>query len=82
MLYLGGEIVCICGLAEVLSPQITNTIGSASRKSAKCQICGWSAYLTNFVVGKICGFAICGNLIADCSPLLTENLYFVIKLCG
>ncbi len=47
-------------LAEVLSPQFTIKIGSAKRKSAKCNICGRSANLTNKLIPQICGFAICG----------------------
>jgi hypothetical protein len=33
MLYFQGKKVCICGITEVLSPQITKKIGSANRKS-------------------------------------------------
>ncbi len=34
MLYLPGEKVCICGLGEVLSPEIKKKIGFANRKCA------------------------------------------------
>ncbi len=47
MLYLQREKVCICGLAEVLSLQITKKIGSANLRSAQCLIFGRSAKLTN-----------------------------------
>ncbi len=50
----------ICGLAEVLNPQIWIKIGPAYCKSAKCHICVRFANLTNYLSPKICGYAICG----------------------
>jgi hypothetical protein len=47
MLYLLEEKAFICGLAEVVAPQITKKIRSANHKSAKCYICGSSANLIN-----------------------------------
>jgi hypothetical protein len=42
-----GENVCICGLAEVLCPQITEKILSPQiAKSANCHICGKPENLT------------------------------------
>ncbi len=52
MLYLWGEIVYICGIAEILRPQVRKRIGSANCKSAMCHICQRSAYLTNFQYDK------------------------------
>ncbi len=62
-----GEKTCICGLAEVLSPQ--KHIGTANRKSAKCHICGRPANLTNCLNSnlRICDIR---NLFADPPPLL------------
>jgi hypothetical protein len=42
----------ICGLAEVLNPQLTTKNGSANHKSAKCNICGRSAKLANYLRRK------------------------------
>ncbi len=60
-LYLQGEKVFICGLAEFLGPQITKEIRSANRISEMCHICGRSANLTNYKSANL-GFAdlICG----------------------
>jgi hypothetical protein len=63
IIYLQGEKVCICGLAEVSSPKIIIKIRSANRKSAKCHICERSANLTNYLGPQICGFAVCGNYL-------------------
>jgi hypothetical protein len=79
MLYLYGEKVCICGVAEVFSlqksldpqianlhitnPQITTMIGLKNRKFAKCHICERSAKLTNCFKSATCGFAICGTYL-------------------
>jgi hypothetical protein len=43
--------VCISGLAEGLSLQITTKIGSANRKSAKVTHLRKSTYLTNYLKG-------------------------------
>jgi hypothetical protein len=40
-------------VAEVLSPQLTTKNGSANRKSAKCNICGRSANLANYLSPQI-----------------------------
>ncbi len=58
MLDLCREMVYICELAELLSPQIIKKIGSANCKS----VCGRSANVTIFLSTQICGFAelICG----------------------
>jgi hypothetical protein len=57
-------------LRTVLNPQITNKIGSANRKSAKCHICGRSANITNYLSPQICGFAEF-TVFADRPPLVT-----------
>jgi hypothetical protein len=43
------KMYVICGLADILSPQLTTKNGSANRKSAKCNICGRSANLANYL---------------------------------
>jgi hypothetical protein len=63
MLNLYSGEVCICGLGEVLSPQITKKIWSANRKSAKSHICGRPANLTNYLNPQINRFAICGTYL-------------------
>ncbi len=52
-IYMQEEIVCIFGLAEVLSPQITKKIGFANCKSAKYRMCIKSANLTTYLNPQI-----------------------------
>ncbi len=46
-------------------------IWSANRKSEKCDICGGSANLTNYLFPQICRFAICGTFVR-----ITHFYYF------
>jgi hypothetical protein len=61
-LYLQGENVCICGLAEL---KVRKHKKMLVRKSAKCHICGGSANLTNDIIPLVCRFRfaelICGS---------------------
>jgi hypothetical protein len=65
----------MCGLAEVLSPQITKKIGSANRKSVKCHVYGRSTNLANYfspqtggtflLTAHLCNLYKCGNILGE-----------------
>ena len=57
------------------APQIAN-YKSANCKSAKCHICGRSAYLTNYLNQQICSFATCGASLRTAHICLLLNYFY------
>jgi hypothetical protein len=75
MLYFVSRKVCICGLAEVLSPQITKRLGPQIANPQKCHICGRSANLTNDLSPQISGYTICGTYLPTANKQQLDESY-------
>jgi hypothetical protein len=69
MLYLQREKVCSCGLAEVLSPQITNRLGPQIANPQSVTLTKGLQNLTNYLSPQICRICDLRNFFGDCPPL-------------
>jgi hypothetical protein len=82
IIYLQGEKVCICGLAEVSSPIIIIKIRSANRKSVKCQIWERLANLTNYLGPQVLRIYDLWNLVADQLCFQNNQCLIMLQGCG
>jgi hypothetical protein len=78
---MSGDKVCFRRLAKVLSPQITlqKRIGVQIAYSQSDTFAEGVQIKQILLSPKICGFAICGTLFANRPPLLSANLFSLMR---